>query len=69
MNAPTTKLVPVAYTWGWGFFANALLGLIAVGVAARIGGRIDDLPADLGKSHYPKPRVRRARGRRCTEGR
>src|SRR5690606_11526682 len=29
VNAPTSKLVPVAYTWGWGLYGNALLGLIA----------------------------------------
>lgn len=53
VNAPTTKLVPVAYTWGWGFFANALLGLIAIPFAAKFGGPIDDLPADLGKELAP----------------
>lgn len=53
VNAPTTKLVPVAYTWGWGFFANALLGLIAIPIAAKFGGPIDDLPADLGKELAP----------------
>lgn len=53
VNAPTTKLVPVAYTWGWGFFANALLGLVAIPFAAKFGGRVDELPADLGKELAP----------------
>lgn len=48
MNSPTSKLVPVAYSWGWGFYANAVLGLVALSFAWRFGGRVDDLPADLG---------------------
>lgn len=53
MNAPSSKLIPVAYSWGWGFFANALLGLLALPFAWRFGGRTDDLPADLGKELAP----------------
>lgn len=53
LNAPTSKLIPVAYTWGWGFLANAALGVLALPFAWRFGGRVDDLPADLGKELAP----------------
>jgi hypothetical protein len=53
LNAPSSKLVPVEFSWGFGFVANAVLGLCAVPFAATFGGRIDDLPADLGKELVP----------------
>lgn len=52
LNAPTTALVPVAYTWGLGFYANAIVGLLALPFAATFGGRLDDLPPDLGKNPH-----------------
>ena len=53
LNAPTSELVPVEYHWGWGFYATALLGMVALPFAARFGGRVDDLPADLGRELAP----------------
>lgn len=53
LNAPTSELVPVEYHWGWGFYATAALGLLALPFAATFGGRIDDLPADLGRELAP----------------
>lgn len=53
VNAPTSKLIPVAYTWGWGFIANGILGAVALPFAFKFGGRVDDLPADLGKELAP----------------
>ncbi|MCB9582532.1 MAG: hypothetical protein H6717_36180 [Polyangiaceae bacterium] len=40
-----SRYVSVEFSWGWGIFASALVSLVAVIVAARLGGRIDDLPA------------------------
>lgn len=54
LNAPTSTLVPVAYTWGIGFYANALLGLLALPFAARFGGSLDDVGADFGKASTSK---------------
>lgn len=53
VNAPSGKLIPVEFTWGLGFFLNALFGLCALPFAATFGGRVDDLPADLGKELVP----------------
>lgn len=50
LNAPTSTLVPVAYTWGFGFYANALFGLVALPFALRFGGSLENLAADFGKS-------------------
>lgn len=52
-NAPTSRLIPLEFHWGFGFLANAVLGVIALPFAATFGGRIDDLPADLGKELVP----------------
>jgi hypothetical protein len=53
INAPSGKLIPVEFTWGIGFIATAVLGVCALPFAATFGGRIDDLPADLGKELVP----------------
>lgn len=53
-NAPTSDLIPLAYTWGWGFYASALVSVVAVPVAATFGGKVDDLPADLGRELRPE---------------
>jgi hypothetical protein len=53
INAPSSNVIPVQYSWGWGFYASALIGLVALPFATRLGGSIDDLPADLGKELMP----------------
>lgn len=53
VNAPSSELVPVQFSWGFGFVANAVLGVCALPFAATFGGRIDDLPADIGKELVP----------------
>jgi hypothetical protein len=53
VNPPSGKLMPVEFSWGFGFVATALLGACALPFAATFGGRIDDLPADLGKELVP----------------
>ena len=47
LNAPTSTLVPVAYSWGWGFYASIVVSLLAVPFAARFGGSIQDTHQDL----------------------
>jgi hypothetical protein len=53
INAPQGSLVPVKYSWGWGMYASFAIGICALPFAFRLGGRIDDLPADLGKELIP----------------
>ncbi len=62
LNAPTKSVIPVAYTWGWGFYASAIVSLLAVPVAARFGGRADDLPAELGSELRPVSVARETSG-------
>lgn len=45
INAPTQRFVPLAYTWGWGFYAGGLVSLAAIPVAVRFGGPLANLPA------------------------
>jgi hypothetical protein len=35
--------VPVAFEWGWGLYATLVLGIVGVALAARFGGRVDDI--------------------------
>ncbi len=41
----STRLRPVRFEWTFGLYATFGLGLIALGVATRFGGRVDDLAA------------------------
>jgi hypothetical protein len=52
-NAPTTRAVPLQFSWGWGLYVSAAIGLLALPFALRLGGSEDDLPADLGKELVP----------------
>jgi hypothetical protein len=40
-----SRYVTVEFSWSWGIFASGVLSLLGVLVAARLGGRLDDLPA------------------------
>lgn len=40
-----SRYLHVDFSWGWGLWASAAVSLLAIAVAARFGGRIDDLPA------------------------
>jgi hypothetical protein len=39
----TSRLVPLAFDWGWGIYATLALGVIGVVLGARFGGRVDDI--------------------------
>jgi hypothetical protein len=41
----SSRLRPVELAWGFGIYLSGAVSLVAVAVAARFGGRIDDLPA------------------------
>ncbi|MBI3205040.1 MAG: hypothetical protein HYZ29_26115 [Myxococcales bacterium] len=41
----SSRLRPVELAWGFGIYASAAVSVIAMVVAARFGGRLDDLPA------------------------
>ncbi len=41
----SSRLRPVELAWGFGIYMSAAVSLAAIAVAARFGGRIDDLPA------------------------
>ncbi len=53
LHPPSRALVPVSYHWGAGFYLAAALGALGVGLSPLLGGRIDDLPADLGRELRP----------------
>lgn len=38
-----SRYVPVVYEWGYGLYATLALGLVGVLLAARFGGRLDDI--------------------------
>lgn len=42
--------VPVAFTWGWPFWATLGVSIAAVLVASRLGGRVDDIRVTRGSS-------------------
>jgi hypothetical protein len=37
------RLVSISFEWGWGIYATLVLGVIGVVLAARFGGRLDDI--------------------------
>jgi hypothetical protein len=37
------RYLPVDFEWGWGLYASLVLGVLGVALAARFGGRIDDI--------------------------
>lgn len=41
----SSHLRPVELSWSWGIYLSGLVSLVGAIVAARFGGRIDDLPA------------------------
>jgi hypothetical protein len=41
----SNRLYPVEFEWGFGLYASAIVSALGVAVAARFGGRADDLPA------------------------
>lgn len=43
----SSKLDPRIYHWGSGLYATGVLALAALVLAARFGGRVDDMPAKL----------------------
>ena len=60
---PTPKtVIPVAFDWSWGLYLSALCSAGAVLGGLRLGGRIDDLPADLGHELAPQAEVETSKG-------
>jgi hypothetical protein len=41
----SSRYLSVEFHWGFGLYASAAISLLAIVVAARLGGRADDLPA------------------------
>jgi len=39
------RLYPIEFHWGLGLYASGVISALGVAVAARFGGRVDDLPA------------------------
>jgi hypothetical protein len=37
-------LIPIRYAWGWGLYAAGFLSAIALGLSARFGGSVADMP-------------------------
>lgn len=49
------RYVPLDFDWGWGLYASLVLGVLGVAVAARFGGRLDDIDAqELEKGPGPE---------------
>ena len=47
---PHGGLIPVRYTWDWPIYAMLATSLVAVAVAVRLGGRVDDIKVARGTS-------------------
>jgi hypothetical protein len=47
---PRGGLIPVRYTWDWPIYAMLAVSLVAVAVAVRLGGRVDDMKVARGSS-------------------
>lgn len=47
---PRGGLVPVRYTWDWPIYAVLAVSLVALAVAVRLGGRVDDIKVARGTS-------------------
>jgi len=47
---PHGGLIPVRYTWDWPIYAMLAVSLLAVAVAVRLGGRVDDIKVARGTS-------------------
>jgi hypothetical protein len=45
---PRARYVPIQFAWGWGLYATWALGVIAIIVSIRLGGRIDDIRVSRG---------------------
>jgi hypothetical protein len=47
---PHGGIVPVRYTWDWPIYAMLGVSLVAIAVAVRLGGRVDDIKVARGTS-------------------
>lgn len=47
---PRGGLVPVRYTWDWPIYGVLAVSLVALAVAVRLGGRVDDIKVARGTS-------------------
>jgi hypothetical protein len=47
---PRSGLVTLRYTWEWPIYAVLALSLVAIAVAVRLGGRVDDIAVRKGTS-------------------
>jgi hypothetical protein len=49
LRPPRGGRIPLRFDWGWGLYATLALGLVATVVAARFGGRVDDIRVTRGR--------------------
>jgi hypothetical protein len=47
---PRGSIIPVRYTWDWPIYAMLATSLVAIVVASRLGGRIEDIQVTRGSS-------------------
>ncbi len=50
VRPPRSKLIPLVFTYGWPFWGTLALSLVAVVLAVRLGGRLDDIRVSRGTS-------------------
>lgn len=48
LNAPSSERIPLAYTWGWAFYASGAVGALALGLAFVLGRALPGDSALLG---------------------
>jgi hypothetical protein len=42
-------MVAIRYSWGWGMYLSGFLGALALGLAFRFGGTLEDMPSEQGR--------------------
>jgi hypothetical protein len=45
MPPQSARYRPVSFEWGWGLYLSGVVAILGAFTAARLGGRIDDVPA------------------------
>lgn len=50
LRPPTSRLLPIVFTYQWPLWATLGLSLLAVAFAVRLGGRVDDIQLTRGTS-------------------
>jgi hypothetical protein len=50
VRRPKSRLIPIEFTYEWPFWTTLALSLVAVALAIRLGGRLDDIRVRRGTS-------------------